>query len=304
MSDIQVKLTKNGPSISKIVAGVMSWGIWGKKYDTAQMQQLIEECVDSGISTFDHADIYGHYTTEQEWGKAFKSSSLNRANVQIITKCDINLITPNRPKNNINHYDSSSKHIEQSVNSSLSNLQSDYIDILLIHRPDPLLRAEEVASVIEKLKKEGKVKYFGVSNFTTHQFALLNSFTPLITNQIEASLLHFEPIFDGTLDQCQQLGIRPMAWSPLGGGKVFKLEQEQILAIRTKADEICQRYDNKFHLDQLLLAWLMKLPSGIIPVIGSGKIKRIRKAIEACSINISRQEWFELLEASRGHEVA
>ncbi|MBT8218252.1 MAG: aldo/keto reductase [Bacteroidia bacterium] len=304
MSDIQVNLTETGPAFSRIVSGVMTWGVWGKKYNTAEMQQLIEECVESGISTFDHADIYGGYTTEEEWGKALKASYIDRKDIQIITKCGIKLTTPNRPTYKIKSYDTSADHIQLSVENSLRYLQTDYIDLLLIHRPDPLLDPEAVAEVIENLKGQGKVKWFGVSNFTKDQFELLNSYTPLTTNQIEASLLHLEPLYDGTLDQCQQLLIRPMAWSPIGSGKIFDLEQKEILKIRAKADEICQRYDNTFHVDQLLLAWLMKHPSGILPVIGSGRIARIQKAIAACDITITREEWFEMLEASRGHEIA
>jgi len=191
-----------------------------------------------------------------------------------------------------------------SVDQSLKNLQTDYIDVLLIHRPDPLLNAAEVAEVIEQLKSSGKILHFGVSNFTTSQYELLDSYTPLVTNQVEASLLHLNPIDDGTFDQCQRLQVRPMAWSPIGGGKVFGMEQEDVIAIRAKGAEICARYDNAFELDQLLLAWLMKLPCGILPVVGTTKIGRLAKAAAAIDISITNEEWFELLEVARGHEVA
>lgn len=301
---MKVQLSSNGPSLSRIVAGVMSWGEWGRKFDPVPVQEMIEKCLELGITTFDHADIYGHYTTESDWGKGYKLSLIDREKIEIVTKCGINLTTPNRPDYTIKSYSTQRQHILDSVDRSLSNLQTDYIDLLLIHRPDPLMNAAEVAEVIEQLKTAGKVLHFGVSNFTPSQFELLDSYTPLVTNQVEASLLHLNPIYDGTFDQCQRLQIRPMAWSPIGGGKVFSMEQEEVIAIQSKGKEICKRYDNAFELDQLLLAWLMKLPCGLLPVIGTTKISRLTKAAAAINIAITNEEWYELLEVARGHEVA
>jgi len=221
-----------------------------------------------------------------------------------VTKCGINLITPNRPAYKIKSYNTAANHIQESVDRSLANLNTDYIDLLLIHRPDPLMDAAEVADIVEQLKSAGKVKHFGVSNFTPSQYELLDSYTPLVTNQVEVSLLHTDPIYDGTFDQCQRLQVRPMAWSPMGGGKIFGMEQEDLFPIQAKAGEIIKRYDHAFEMDQLLLAWLMKLPCGILPVIGTGRIDRLEKAAAAVDIDITRDEWFELLEAARGHEVA
>jgi len=301
---MKVALSANGPSFSRIVAGSMLWGQWGRKFDPVQMQEITEQCVELGITTFDHADIYGHYTTEADWGKGYKLSLIDREKIEIVTKCGIKLTTPNRPDYKIKSYNTSRQHILDSVDRSLRNLQSDYIDLLLIHRPDPLMDAAEVAEAIETLKSSGKVLHFGVSNFTPSQYELLDSYTPLVTNQVEISLLHLDTIYDGTLDQCQRLQVRPMAWSPIGGGKVFSMEQEDVIAIRAKGEEICKRYDNAFELDQLLLAWLMKLPSGILPVVGTGRVDRLAKAVAATEINITHEEWYELLEVARGHEIA
>ena len=304
MSEMKVNISPQGPSLSRIVAGVMSWGVWGRKLSTAEIQSLIEHCIGLGITTFDHADIYGHYTTEADWGKAYKASNIDRSDLEIVTKCGINLITPNRPQYKIKSYDTSTEHITTSVERSLKNLETDYIDLLLIHRPSPLMHAAEVAEVIERLKASGKVKHFGVSNFTPAQFELLNRYTPLVTNQVEASLLHRHPIEDGTFDQCQRLQIRPMAWSPLGGGKVFNLEQEEVFPIQAKAAEIIKRYDGEISMDQLMLAWLLKLPCGILPVIGTGRKDRLESAAASVKIEITNEEWFELLESAVGHEVA
>ncbi len=301
---MKVPLSVKGPSFSRIVAGVMSWGIWGKGFNTKEIQQLIEKCLELGITTFDHADIYGHYTTEADWGKAYKLSSIDREKIEIVTKCGINLMTPNRPQYKLNSYNTSGQHILDSVDRSLSNLQVEYIDLLLIHRPDSLMNAAEVAEAVEQLKSSGKVVHFGVSNFSPSEFELLDSYTPLVTNQVEVSLLHLDPIYDGTFDQCQRLQIRPMAWSPMGGGKMFDMEHDRIKEIHTKGEEICKRYDHTFQLDQLLLAWLLKLPSGILPVIGTGRIDRLEKSAAAIDINISREEWYDLLEVARGHQIA
>lgn len=282
----------------------MSWGEWGKKFDAVQTQQMIEKCLELGITTFDHADIYGHYTTEADWSKGYKLSGIDRATIEIVTKCGIKLTTPNRPDYKIKSYNTSRQHILDSVDRSLSNLQTDYIDLLLIHRPDPLMNAAEVAEAFEKLKSSGKVLHFGVSNFSPSEYELLDSYTPLVTNQVEASLLHLDPLYDGTFDQCQRLQARPMVWSPMGGGKVFGREQEDVIAIRAKGAEICKRYDDAFQLDQLLLAWLMKLPCGILPVVGTTRMDRLSKAAEAVDISITYEEWYELLEVARGHEIA
>ena len=301
---MKVQLSTNGPSLSRIVAGVMSWGQWGRKFDAIEIQKLIEKCLELGITTFDHADIYGHYTTEADWGKGYKLSLIDRDKIEIVTKCGINLTTPNRPQYKIKCYSTERQHIIDSVDRSLNNLQTDYIDLLLIHRPDPLMNAAEVAEIIEQLKSSGKVLHFGVSNFTPSQYELLDSYTPLVTNQVEASLLHLDPIYDGTFDQCQRMQVRPMVWSPMGGGKVFGMEQEDVIAIRAKGAEICKRYDDSFELDQLLLAWLMKLPCGLLPVIGTGRTDRLTKAAAAVDITITNEEWYELLEVARGHEIA
>ncbi len=212
---------------------------------------------------------------------------------------------PQRPHHSLKSYDTSPEHIRASVDRSLRNLNTDYIDLLLIHRPSPLMDADLIAGEFEYLKKEGKVRYFGVSNFTPTQFDLLNSRFPLVTNQVEASLLHLTPFTDGTFDQCQQHRIRPMAWSPLGGGRIFSATpDEQAQRILATARDIIERREQDIGIDQLLLAWLMRHPAGILPVVGTARIERLKAAADAAHIMMSREEWFELLQASAGSEVA
>jgi predicted oxidoreductase len=299
-----VSLTNSGPHFSRIVFGVMKWGAWGHQLTTQQMLSLINESIEAGVTTFDHADIYGGYTTEEEFGTALALQPSLRNKMQIVTKCGIKMLAKNRPSHQVKSYDTRASYILKSVEESLSNLKTDHIDLLLIHRPSPLMEVEEIAEAFQQLKKDGKVLWFGVSNFTTWQYDWLNEQFPLATNQIEASILRPEPFLDGTLAQCQRHKVSPMAWSPLGGGKVFtQPEEEQVQRIRKKGAEIIDRYDHTFKLDQLLLAWLMHHPSTILPVVGTARIDRLKAAVEATTISITQEEWFELWEAANGQEV-
>lgn len=289
---------------SKIIAGTMKWGAWGSKFDTLTYERMINECLSMGVTTFDHADIYGDYTTEEEFGKVLKQQTGLRKQMQIISKCGIKKVSVNRPQNIIKSYNTSFKYILESVETSLKNLGTDYLDCLLIHRPDPLLDADEVAKAFTILKEQGKVLHFGVSNFKRWQVDLLNSRFKLEVNQVECSLLHLDPFVDGTLDQCQQLKIIPMAWSPLGGGNIFSLEEDdernkRIIAV---ASILAQKYNSL--ADVILYSWLLTHPSGILPVLGTSKSDRIRNAIAATEIKLTREEWFMLWRASTGREVA
>ncbi len=295
--------TETSIKFSPIIIGTMRLGDWGVKMTTNELEKFIDQCLDLGLNDFDHADIYGHYTEEANFGKVLKRRPDLKSKVQITTKCGIQLTTPNRPHHQIKSYNSTKSHILASAENSLKELSVDCLDLLLIHRPDYLMNAAEIAEAFQKLKQEGKVNYFGVSNFTPSQFELLNSVTPLVTNQVEISLLHRNAFEDGTLDKCQQLGIRPTAWSPLGGGSIFSdKENLTIKRIRESADSLCEKYN--ISLDQLLLAWLLKHPSGILPVLGTSKMSRIEKAKTALQIELSHEDWYLLWEAAIGEEVA
>ncbi len=300
-----VSLKPDGLLCSRLVWGVMNWGVWGSQFNTQAMLSLIEQALELGLTTFDHADIYGHYTTEAEFGAALKLSPALRPQLQLVSKCGIHLVTPNRPENVLKSYDTSKGHIIASAERSLKNLHTDYLDLLLIHRPSPLMNPDEVAEAFQQLKKAGKVRYFGVSNFTPSQFLMLQSRTELVTNQIEASLFHLDSMFDGTLDQAIQHQSRPVAWGPLGSGQVFgKTVDPQHLKVIEAAKKISQAHGAVWSLDQILLAWLLQHPAGILPVLGTTKIERIQAANQALDLTLDQREWFALLEAARGHEVA
>ncbi|MEM1217188.1 MAG: aldo/keto reductase [Bacteroidota bacterium] len=295
------QLHANGPTFSRLVAGVMTWGVWGHDLSASAMSTLIDECLDAGITTFDHADIYGHYTTEATFGEALRASPSRRQQLQLVSKCGIKLVCEQRPDHQLKSYAVTQDYIIRSTEQSLTNLGTDYLDLLLIHRPSPLLRAEEVAEAVAKLKQAGKVRYFGVSNFTPTQFAYLNSVTPLVTNQVEASITHTEPLFDGTFDQCLQHNVKPMAWSPLGG--VFKNTNEQTRRILACLEEVGKHYGSP-GADVLLLAWLLHHPAGIVPVVGTARAARLRTATQAVHLKMTDEHWFQILEAARGEEVA
>ena len=298
----KIKLANNGPEVSPIIAGVWKWGEWGHKLSIKEQEDLILECMDMGVTTFDHADIYGNHTAEEEFGKAFKSHMSRRSDMQLITKCGIKMPSSKR-QYQIKSYDTSKDHIIWSVENSLINLGTDYVDLVLIHRPSPLMHPDEIAEAVEILKKQGKVLHFGVSNFTYSQFELLNSRIEIVTNQIQASLLHLSPFLDGTLDQMLQHHVRPTVWSPLGSGALFRTAPKKgIASIAQQAQKLLPKYEVS-RLDQIYLAWLMRHPAGPIPILGTARTGRIKAAIEACSIELSREDWFGLWTAATGAEV-
>ena len=273
----------------------MTWGAWGKQFSTAQMQALFEEALDLGITTFDHADIYGGYTTEAAFGKAFHASSIAREKVQFISKCGIQFPSELRPLP-VKHYDYTAKHIQMSVENSIKNLHTDYLDVLLLHRPSPLMEARPIADTVLKLLEQGKIKHFGVSNFTPYQMQLLQKENPLEWNQLECSLTHEKPMLDGTLDYMKVAEIGVMAWSPLGS--YFKEKTSKKNRLDTLLTSLCEKYDCQE--DQLLLAWLMHHPSKIYPVVGTTSGTRLKKALDAEKIKLEITDWFLLLEASMG----
>ena len=297
---MHMKLTKD--SISSYMIGTMRLGTWGSNLSTSEYEQFIEGCLDLNLIDFDHADIYGHYTTEEDFGNVLKSRKDLRQKMRITTKCGIKLVSENRPEHKIKSYDLTADHIEASVEKSLASLQTDYIDVMLLHRPDYLFDPYEIAEAISKLKKEGKVLAFGVSNFSPSQFDLLNSLTPLVTNQVEISLLHRNAFEDGTLDQCQKLKVIPSAWSPLGGGLLFKDSTDsKVKSIQKTLAILAEKYNAA--TDQILYAWLRKHPAGIIPVLGTSKIERIQAAHKALEISLTHEEWYMLWEAALGREI-
>lgn len=283
--------------LSPIIAGTMNWGIWDKKLSTKEMSHLINICVENKISTFDHADIYGNYTTEADFGKAFTESKMDRNKIQLISKCGIQHV--NGRDNIIKHYDYSKDYIIWSVENSLINLQTDYLDVLLLHRPSPLMVADEIAEAVEKLKKEGKIIDFGLSNFTNSQTDLIRQKTEVSYNQIQFSATHNQAMLDGSLDYMQIHGIRPMSWNPLG--TVFREDIEQTRRLKSLLVQLVEKYE--VGSDTLLLTWVLKHPAHIIPVAGTVNIARIQQLMKAVELDLDRLDWFAIWTESMGNKV-
>jgi predicted oxidoreductase len=288
--------------LSTFIAGF--WRVADWQLSPQQRLAIIERYLELGVYSMDHADIYGGYQCEALFGEALALQPKLRHNMQLISKCGIQLVTDKTPHTYLNHYDTSSQHIIKSAETSLQNLQTDHLDLLLIHRPDPLMNADEVAEAFERLHQQGKVRHFGVSNFSPQQFDLLQSrlTQKLVCNQVEISPTNMTTLHDGTLDHCQQHRLAPMAWSCLGGGNIFNAKDPQSLRIRAMLETIADEV-NAENISQVIYAWVLALPSKPHPIIGSGNIQRIESAVSSKDITLTRQQWFSIWQASTGHSV-
>jgi predicted oxidoreductase len=272
--------------------------------DTSAQTALkkIQQCLDLGLTTFDHADIYGDYRCEALFGEALKLQPGLKHKMQIVSKCGIQLISSKYPSRQVKHYDTSAAHIRMSVDQSLKNLGVDRLDALLIHRPDPFMNAQETGACLDALIQEGKIAAAGVSNFATHEFDLLQAAmrNPLVTNQLEISLLAQHTFLDGSLGQCQQRGIRPMAWSPLAGGRLFG-DEAAALRLRPALSRIAQAQG--VDIDAVALAWLLAHPAGIVPVVGTNNLARMARLGDAFKVKLDLETWYELWTLAAGREV-
>jgi predicted oxidoreductase len=276
----------------------MSWGAWGKKLSTKEQAEMIQFCAENGNNTFDHADLYGDYTTEAEFGKALVENGIQREEIRIISKCGIQ--NPGQTRNNnLKHYNYSKEYIVWSVEESLKNLKTTYLDTFLLHRPSPLMQPDEIAEAVTFLQKSGKIKAFGVSNFTPSQMDLIGVKIPLSANQIEFSLTQHTAMYNGSLDYLLEKGIKAMIWSPLGS--VFRVENKKTFRIKAVLKKLSKKYS--LSEDALLLAFILKHPTNVSPVIGTTNKARILNANRAIQTTLAIEDWFELLAVSQGHEA-
>lgn len=298
----RIKLHAAGPEVSRLVLG--AWRLVDAGLDANAVRNLVSAAADIGLTTVDHADIYGDYQVESLFGQALRDAPDLKRRLQIVTKCDIKLVSGRRPEHLLKHYDTSRAHIVASVDASLQALGVERIDLLLLHRPDPLMDADETAGALDELIAAGKVAHVGVSNFGHAQFELLASRlrAPLVTNQIELSLLHPAPFVDGTLDDCQRRCIAPMAWSPLSGGRLFRHNDPVASRVRGALESVRAQI-GAGSIGQVAYAWLLAHPARIVPVTGTTRIERLRDAAEAVRHKLDRQQWFALWEAANGQPV-
>ena len=285
-------------SLSRLIYGM--WRI-GDDADTStsQVQAKIESCLSQGITTMDQADIYGGYEAEEILGNALKGTNL-RDKIEIVTKCDIVAPTGRYSDVKVKYYDTSRAHVMASVEHSLRLTGTDYVDLLLIHRPDPMMDAEETGAALDEIVASGKAKSVGVSNFKLHDWTLLQSAmsSPLVTNQIELSLLAHEGFTNGDVAYLQERKVAPMAWSPLGGGSLFSQENKLLLNALKAIGEVSGVDETA-----VAVAWLLAHPAKIMPVMGTNSLARIGKISDALKVKMDRETWFELYSIALGSEV-
>jgi predicted oxidoreductase len=298
-----IQLHPTLPAFSRIVYGVWRLNDGADAHNPAAALAKIHACLDIGITTFDHADIYGGYSCEESFGAALKLEPSLKSKIQIVTKCDIMLKGDKFPQRRTKHYDTSPAHIRTSVDNSLKRLGVDALDLLLLHRPDPFMDAAATGECLDQLVQTGKIKAVGASNFMPWDWNLLQTYlkAPLVTNQIELSLMAHSALTDGSLAQAQQLKAPPMAWSPLGGGDLFA-DSAAAIRLRAALQRIGSQY--KVGIDAVAIAWLLAHPARILPVMGTQKLERISTFGDAFKVAMDRETWFELLELAAGREVA
>lgn len=296
------KIKLNGElEISRIVSGVWRLAEW--KLSDQELLRLIKQSIELGVTTFDHADIYGNYECEKLFGRALSLDKDLKSKIEIITKCGIVLTSDKFPNRKLKVYDYSFNHIVGSVERSLVNLGIDHIDLLLLHRPAPFFNPEEVAHAFSHLHKQGKVLHFGVSNFSSMQFEMLNAYTDekLVTNQVEISPYCLEHVENGNMDFFLKEKIKPMAWSPLAGGKLLNPTDEKSKRIHEALSAVATSL--QCSMDQVIYTWLLNHPSGIVPIVGTSKIERIKNAVDALELKMNLEQWYAIFNASIGKEL-
>jgi predicted oxidoreductase len=285
-------------SNSSVIAGTMKWGSWGAKFSKTEMSRFIEHCLSLEINTFDCAAIYGGYTTESEFGAALKDVNAKDTDIHIITKCGIEYPCDHHPIA-LKHYDYTADAISASVERSLNRLQVNSLNLLLLHRPSPLMDPEVIFETVEAMKKSGKIKQFGVSSFTASQMALMRTKLEVSVNQIECSITQLAPLTDGTIDFHGTHGIATQCWSPLGSVFSGKGEREnRILGV-------CHSLAKKYEVtpNAILIAWLLHHPVNLTPVLGTTNELHLTEMSNARSIDMEQIDWFHLYTASTGANV-
>ncbi len=286
--------------ISQVAAGCMRAA--DAKMSEEELLRFVEECMELGVTTFDHAPVYGNYTCEKLFGDSvLRKKPEMRTKMQLVTKTGIVLAGKNG--NQTIYYESTGNEIRKEMDASLKNLGTDYVDLLLVHRPDPLADPAETADALDTLVKEGKVRYIGVSNYMPSQIEMLQSYmkNKIVINQMELSVKATENFFNGVTDDALTRRMPLMAWSPLGGGSVFQGMDDQSVRLRNVLGEIAESKNTS--MDAVMYAWLFAHPARIAAITGTMNIKRVKTATEALELSLSYDEWYRILEASRGYSV-
>ncbi len=298
----RTKLSPHGPEFSRLVYG--TWRLLDTKPTAQEINRRLHTCLELGITTIDTAEIYGLYEVEQLLGAALALSPGLRDRFEIITKAGIYVPCSYHPERRTAHYNATAPRLLKSLEKSLRLLGTDHVELFLVHRPDWLTRAADTAAGLNELLRAGKIRAAGASNHSAAQFDLLHAQMeqPLVTNQIEFHLLRPEPIDDGTFHQCEKLGVRPMAWSPLAGGRIFDPSNPAAPRLAAAAKSMSSRC-NGATLEQLAYAWILAHPSHPLPIIGTNKLARLQSAAQADAIVLEREDWYALWEAAQGRGI-
>ena len=296
------KLSSNSPEFSS-----MAYGTWRMLDDGSSIQDInarLNRCVELGITTIDTAEIYGLYEVEEALGKALALSPGLRDRIEIVTKAGIYVPNARHLDRKVGFYSASGARLIKSLEKSLRLVGTDRIDLFLVHRPDWLASIDDTAGGLNQLLGDGRIRSAGVSNYSAAQFSALNSRMekPLATNQLEFHLLHMDPIYDGTFDQCQELGVQPMAWGPMAGGRLFDKTNEAAARLAQTAADLSSKY-NDATLEQFAYAWIMAHPSRPLPVIGTNKIERIESAVRSTDIQLKQEDWYAFWVAANGYDI-
>ena len=285
----KISLSDSGPKVSEAIYGFWRWTDEGA-VTTSQLEKTVNLCLDLGINTFDHADIYGDFTIEEHFGKILQNKSFKREDVVLFSKCGIR----KSADKSLTYYDTSREHIINSINGSLKRLKTDYLDIFLLHQSDFLSDPEETAGALAEVINSGKARHIGVANFSVFQHQLLASYLrmPIVTNHIELNLMNTTAIEDGRIDFIKQNFSKPLAWAPLAGGKILNGTDEKAVKLRAKLEEVGRRYNS--NIEQTAVAWLMNM--GTLPIIGSLSEERIRNGASASDVKLSREDWYAIYQ--------
>ncbi|WP_025762770.1 aldo/keto reductase [Dyadobacter tibetensis] len=288
----KVNLSDSGPKVSEAIYGFWRWTDEGAE-TTNKIEKTVNLCLELGVNTFDHADIYGDFTVETHFGKLIQKKAVNRQDLVLFSKCGIRKSDSGR----FHYYDTSAEHIRNSVEGSLKRLNTDYLDIFLLQQSDFLADPEETAGALSEIVKSGKARHIGVTNFSVFQHQLLASYLrlPIVTNHIELNLMNTSAIDDGRIDFIKQSFSKPLAWAPLAGGKILNGTEERTVLLRSKLEQLGEKYNA--NSEQMAVAWLMKL--GTLPIIGSMSENRIRNAASASEIQLDHQDWYEIYHLAR-----
>ncbi len=284
----KVYLSDSGPKVTEAIYGFWRWEDKGAE-TVGTMEKVVNLCLELGINTFDHADNYGNGAVESYFGQVIQQKSVRREDIVLFSKCGVRTSAAG-----FTYYDNTREYITKSVESSLRNLKTDYLDIFLLNHLDMLSNPEETAHVLTEMVNAGKIRHLGVSNFSVFQHQLLESslLQPIVTNHIELNLVNTSALEDGRIDFIKQRFSKPLAWAPLAGGRILSGNDHKAVLLRTKLEEIGRKHDA--NVEQIAVAWLYQL--GTLPIIGSLSEQRIRNAVNAADIKLSHEDWYMLYD--------